>query len=101
MDMKANLSVKGGVRSPEVHDSAAKHVTGEAVYIDDMAEPVGTLHAYLGLSEVARGTIDAMDLDAVRAAPGVVCVLTADDVPGHNDISPTGKHDDPPQLPTC
>ena len=36
-----------------------------------------------------------MDLEAVRAAPGVVGVLTAADIPGHNDISPVGKHDDP------
>ena len=35
-----------------------------------------------------------MDLDAVRAAPGVVGVLTAADIP-HNDVSPVGKHDDP------
>jgi xanthine dehydrogenase large subunit len=36
-----------------------------------------------------------MDLSAVRAAPGVVDVLTAKDVPGENDISPTGRHDEP------
>ncbi len=95
MDMKTTLGVKGGVRSPEVHDSAGKHVTGDAVYVDDLAEPVGTLHAYLGLSQVAHGEIDEFDLSDVSGSPGVVCVLTADDVPGHNDISPTGKHDDP------
>ena len=32
---------------------------------------------------------------AVRAAPGVVDVLTAEDIPGENDVSPTGMHDDP------
>jgi xanthine dehydrogenase large subunit len=36
-----------------------------------------------------------MDLSAVRAAPGVVDVLTARDIPGVNDISPTGRHDEP------
>ena len=36
-----------------------------------------------------------IDLSAVRAAPGVVDVLTAADVPGENDISPTGRHDEP------
>ena len=30
----------------------------------------------------------SVDLDAVRAAPGVVCVLTAADIPGENDVSP-------------
>jgi len=88
-------AIKGGVATNQPHDSAHKHVTGEAVYIDDMAEPAGTLHAYLGLSTVAHGTITQMNLDAVRAAPGVVAVLTSEDVPGVNDISPTGLHDEP------
>ena len=61
--------------------SAHKHVTGLAEYTDDIAEPVGTLHAYLGLAERAHAEIVAMDLDAVRAAPGVVGVLTAADIP--------------------
>ena len=60
-----------------------------------MPEPAGTLHGCLGLSTVAHGTITKMDLSAVRSAPGVVDVLTAKDVPGENDISPTGRHDEP------
>jgi xanthine dehydrogenase large subunit len=87
--------IKGGVARDQRHDSAHKHVTGSAIYIDDVAEPVGTLHAYLGLSGVAHGRILSLDLDAVRAAPGVVDVLTGADVPGENDISPTGRHDEP------
>ncbi|MBY8917801.1 xanthine dehydrogenase molybdopterin binding subunit [Nitratireductor sp. L1-7-SE] len=87
--------IAGGVASDQKHDSAHKHVSGEAVYIDDMPEPVGTLHACLGLAEVAHGTITSMDLSKVRAAQGVVTVLTADDIPGENDISPTGLHDEP------
>ena len=53
------------------------------------------LHGCLGLGTVAHGTITSIDLSAVRAAPGVVDVLTAKDVPGENDISPTGRHDEP------
>ncbi|HHZ07653.1 MAG TPA: xanthine dehydrogenase molybdopterin binding subunit [Rhizobiales bacterium] len=87
--------IVGGVGTDQRHDSAHKHVTGQAVYIDDMPEPAGTLHGCLGLSAVAHGTICSMDLSAVRAAPGVVDVLTAKDVPGENDISPTGRHDEP------
>src|SRR5690606_8309649 len=88
-------AISGGVATDQRHDSAHKHVTGEAVYIDDMPEPAGTLHGCLGLSTVAHGTILSMDLLAVRAAPGVVDVLTAADVPGENDISPTGRNDEP------
>jgi len=93
--MKQDVSVKGAAHSSIIHDSAEKHVTGRADYTDDLMEPVGTLHAYLGLSTVAHGRIIAMDLDAVRNAPGVHLVLTADDIPGVNDISPNGLHDDP------
>ncbi|MDF3854356.1 xanthine dehydrogenase molybdopterin binding subunit [Paracoccus sp. P2] len=93
--MKQDVFVKGAAHTPIIHDSAVKHVTGQADYTDDLLEPVGTLHAYLGLSTVAHGRIVSMDLDAVRKAPGVHLVLTAADIPGHNDISPTGLHDEP------
>lgn len=93
-DIKAS-AIRGGVATDQRHDSAHKHVTGEAAYIDDMPEPAGTLHGCLGLSTVTHGIITAIDLSAVRAAPGVVDVLTAVDIPGENDISPTGRHDEP------
>ena len=93
-DLKAT-HIKGGVAANQRHDSAHKHVTGTAVYIDDMPEPAGLLHGCLGLSGVTHGRIKKMDLSAVRSAPGVVDVLTAKDIPGENDISPTGRHDEP------
>jgi xanthine dehydrogenase large subunit len=93
--LRATVSIRGGAHTPEPHESAVGHVTGSAPYTDDIPEPVGTLHACLGLSEIAHGRIVSMDLDAVRAAPGVVAVLTAADIPGANDISPTGLGDDP------
>lgn len=89
------MSIKGGVAVSEVHDSGRKHVSGQATYIDDMAMPAGAMHAYLGLSDVAHGTITSLDLSEVVAADGVVGVLTGDDIPAHNDVSPSGKGDDP------
>jgi len=77
------------------HDSAQKHVAGEALYIDDLAEPAGLAHTCLGLSTIAHGRLVSLDLDAVRTAPGVLAVLTATDIPGVNDISSTHKHDEP------
>ena len=70
------------------HDSAARHVRGTAAYIDDMPEPAGTVHVAPGCADSARGVIHSMDLDAVRASPGVLAVLTAADIPGANDCSP-------------
>ncbi|MDB5526684.1 MAG: xdhB, partial [Rhizobium sp.] len=77
------------------HDSGPKHVAGTAEYIDDMVEPEGAIHAYLGLSERAHAEIVTMDLDAVRNAPGVIGVLTEEDIPGVNDVSPSHLHDEP------
>ncbi len=88
-------TIIGGVHTSPRHDSAHKHVAGTAVYIDDIPEPTGTLHAGLGLSTVAHGILKSVDLSAVRTAPGVVTVLTHEDVPGLNDISPSNMHDDP------
>jgi len=87
--------ISGGVYQSTRHDSGHKHVAGEAIYIDDMPEPAGLLHAALGLSHCAHGIITEMDLSAVRASPGVELVLTAVDVPGVNDVSPSNHHDDP------
>ncbi len=42
---------------PRAHDSARRHVTGEALYIDDMPEPAGLLHVQLGLSTKAHARI--------------------------------------------
>jgi xanthine dehydrogenase large subunit len=76
------------VHRPLPHDSAEKHVRGEAPYIDDLPEPEGTLHLAVGGSPAARGRLTALDLAAVAAADGVVAVLTAKDIPGKNDVSP-------------
>ena len=89
------ITITGLAHSETRHDSAPKHVTGTADYTDDIPLPQGALHAYLGLSKCAHGRIARLDLDPVRAMPGVIGVLTAADVPGENDISPTGRHDEP------
>jgi xanthine dehydrogenase large subunit len=82
------------VGSSKPHDSGPLHVTGAARYTDDLPTPANALHLAFGLSTVACGTITEMDLDAVRAAPGVVAVLTAADLPHDNDVSPSA-HDEP------
>ena len=81
-----------GVARP--HESAELHVSGEAAYTDDLPEFAGTLHVALGLSRHAHARIVSLDLEAVRAAPGVVAALTAADIPGENNCGPV-LHDDP------
>ncbi|MGN6085623.1 xanthine dehydrogenase molybdopterin binding subunit [Trinickia sp.] len=79
---------------PLPHESAELHVSGEARYTDDLPELAGTLHVALGLSRHAHAHILSLDVSAVRAAPGVVAVLTAADIPGENNCGPV-VHDDP------
>jgi len=76
------------------HESAHLHVAGAAPYIDDLPELAGTLHAALGLSPVAHGVLKAIDVERLKALPGVVAVLTAADIPGPNDCGPI-VHDEP------
>ena len=83
------MSTKVG--TAQRHDSALKHVTGQALYIDDIPEPPGTLHGALVLSTVACGRLKKLGLAAVATSPGVVAVLAADDVPGRNDVAPIGQ----------
>ncbi len=71
-----------------VHESAIKHVTGQAVYIDDMPEWPNELHVATGLSTEAHADIVSINLDKVRAYPGVVDVIVQADIPGEVDVSP-------------
>ena len=71
------------------HDAAPLHVTGQARYIDDIALPADALHLAFGLSTVAHGDITGIDLTAVRAAEGVVAVMTAADFDHVPDCSPS------------
>jgi xanthine dehydrogenase large subunit len=87
-------SVKGAVGEPLPHDSGRLHVSGRAWYTDDIPEPKGVLHAAVGLSRCAHARIVSMDLDPVRASPGVAAVYTASGIPGENNFGPV-VHDDP------
>ena len=78
------------------HESALLHVTGQAVYTDDIPELRGTLYAALVLSPVAHGELvgEGIDRSTLLAQPGVVAVFTAKDIPGENNCGPI-VHDDP------
>ena len=86
--------IEGGVGEAIPHESARLHVSGEALYIDDLSLPEGSLHAAIGVGERAHARLRKVDLSRVRAAPGVVAVFTAKDIPGENNHGPV-VHDDP------
>ena len=81
------------VRQPLRHDSAEGHVAGSALYVDDLPDAPGTLHLAFGLAVDGHARLTGLDLVQVRAAPGVVAVFTAADIPGENNVGPV-FHDD-------
>jgi len=54
------------IREALPHDSAELHVCGEARYVDDLAEPPGTLFGAVGLSTVTHAKLVSLDLEPVR-----------------------------------
>ncbi|MEU9801310.1 xanthine dehydrogenase molybdopterin binding subunit [Streptomyces sp. NPDC051000] len=81
-----------GVSMP--HESANLHVTGAALYTDDLVHRTkDVLHAYPVQVMKAHGRIVALRTEPALAVPGVVRVLTVADVPGVNDAGM--KHDEP------
>ncbi|WP_406030071.1 xanthine dehydrogenase molybdopterin binding subunit [Nocardioides sp. NBC_00163] len=79
---------------PLPHESAALHVTGEALYTDDLVGRIaGTLHAWPVQAPHTHALVTALRTEPAYAVPGVVRVLTANDVPGINDAGV--KHDEP------
>lgn len=75
-----------GVGKPLKHESADKHVSGEALYIDDRLEFPNQLHVYARMSEHAHARIKHIDLAPCYLIPGVALAITAADVPGQLDI---------------
>ncbi len=70
------------------HIDAAAHTRGESQYVDDAPPLTDMLHAAVFGSPAAHGEIVALHLDDARTMSGVVAVLTADDIPGENQIGP-------------
>jgi len=69
-----------GANAP--HDSGHLHVTGAATYVADQPGPAGTLVVLPVPSPVANGSLRHLDTTHASEVPGVVAVLTADDIPG-------------------
>jgi len=77
-----------GVGRSVKHESAPKHVSGEAQYIDDRLEFPNQLHVYARMSDRAHARITKLDVSPCYQFPGVAIAITKDDVPGQRDIGP-------------
>ncbi|GGB92262.1 xanthine dehydrogenase molybdopterin binding subunit [Marinobacterium zhoushanense] len=84
----STTNTTGATGLPRAHESATKHVSGQATYVDDIVEPRDTLYAAVGVSSISRGHIRSLDLSGVWASEGVVDLLELSDIPGHTDIGP-------------
>jgi len=84
----AEKSFKGGVGAQIPHDSASLHVSGEALYIDDLPEPEKLLHGSIVMSPVAHAKLLSVDSSQALKMAGIVDCITAAEIPGHNEIGP-------------
>ncbi len=85
---------KSPLHQPAQHESGLRHATGEALYVDDLPMPPGTLVVHLVTSPHAHARLTRCDASVARTLPGVHAVLTAEDVPGLNDVGAI-VHDEP------
>ena len=77
------------------HESARAHVTGEALYTDDLSGRFANLlHAWPVMAEHAHALLTHLDMAPALEEPGVFATLTASDVPGLND-SGANRRDEP------
>ncbi|MEE3000515.1 MAG: xanthine dehydrogenase molybdopterin binding subunit [Pseudomonadota bacterium] len=86
--MDDSPSIIGAAHDNIQHDSSVKHVTGKALYVDDMPRLPNTLELVLVTSPYAHAKILSVDVTKAIASSGVLAVLTADDIIGNNNIAP-------------
>jgi xanthine dehydrogenase large subunit len=69
-----------------INIDAKNHVTGRSVYVDDVPELAGTLYASVYASPYAHAKIKKVDFTTAEAMPGIVRIITYEDIPGQNEI---------------
>jgi len=70
------------------HESASKHVSGEAVYIDDILVSSQLLAGRVVYSPHAHAKIKSFDISEAKKVRGVHAVLCYKDIPGQNQMGP-------------
>ncbi len=76
----------GKVGTSPLHLSGREHVTGRSQFVDDMPKPRNLLFVKVLPSPAANGKITRLDIEEAKAVPGVCTILTAEDIPGENQI---------------
>jgi xanthine dehydrogenase large subunit len=80
---------------PVPHESARGHVTGDALYTDDLCGRFrDLLHAWPVCAPHAHARVTKLLTEPAIEEPGVTTVLTAADVPGEGNTG-SNRHDEP------
>ncbi|HLF19476.1 MAG TPA: molybdopterin cofactor-binding domain-containing protein, partial [Bacteroidota bacterium] len=77
--------------SPIAHESGTKHVSGEAIYVDDIHVNDQLLIGRVVYSSHAHARIVSFNLEKAKKVPGVHAVLSCEDIPGPNQMGPVVK----------
>ena len=77
--------LQGEIKHAPPHESARGHVTGEALYTDDLLDRFPhLLHAWPVMAPHAHAMLTSLDASPALCEPGVVATLTATDMPGED-----------------
>jgi len=91
--LKSQSGLTSAATKTVPHESAHKHVTGQAIYTDDFAAQKDMLEVWPVCAPHARAKILRRDASAAITMPGIAAVLLAEDVPGLNDVGAV-RHDE-------
>jgi xanthine dehydrogenase molybdopterin binding subunit/xanthine dehydrogenase small subunit len=83
------------------HESAQAHVTGRAVYVDDLPPFRNELLVEFFGSPLAHGRIVGLDSTVARKVEGIAAVFAASDVPGDNHFGPIAHDEELLALDEC
>ena len=78
--------LKIGIGQPVTRQEDPKLLRGEGRYTDDISLP-GQLHAFIVRSPYAHGILNGVDTAEARQAPGVVAILSAEDMQGYGEMT--------------
>lgn len=98
-----NAATTGQMGAPVPRREASRLVAGKGRYTDDI-DVAGLLHVAFVRSPYPHARIDTIDVEDAKAMPGVVAVLTADDLaavcaPWQTRLALLPSHVSPPQMP--
>ena len=78
-----SVNAKGLIGKSQTRPDAVEKVTGDSLYTDDL-EFEGMLYAHVHRAGVPHALLKSLDISKAKALPGVISVLTAEDIPGEH-----------------